>query len=449
MVGAGAEGFNSGSVTSITATLSALAQSSDVSFAGVETIGSAQNVFPMPQTGASVSTLAFSAKSATGSFTINAGASVGDLMVTCAYSGSALTAPSGLNSIPICNNSANFPSACQYKVLVIGDIGTTYTWTGGSPNVFYTDWHNTSGTGWAIDPASSCGSSGSANNANAPALTTISNNEMALVATNQGGAFTVTKPSGTTTALSGSPTNNAAGYVNQTSPGSIGTQNFTSTGSQSWELESIGIIRLTGTSSWATVGTKANDSGTVQMNVFSQTGLSAGSTQTFMVATGTALDAFIVNVGNLNTTTPVDGIVGTLGNEGISHDVAAPIGPATVNDDLALVFTGFASGSPGAPQAVQLPQNVTFGSRMTADYEAIDYASASLIVASSAVAYASVAVPLQAASAPTQTSAAVRLQQQIEEIWSLAPAPTPPAAHSTYQDFISRNDPDWILADSR
>lgn len=443
VVGVGADTYNSGSVFSTKPAVTSFAQASDVSFAGIETIGSAQTVYPMPQTGGAVSTLAFAAKSTTGTFTINAGASVGDLVVTCAYSGSALTAPAGFTAI--CNDSANFASACNYKVLVGGDPGAAETWTGGSPNVFYTDWHNTGGAGWAIDPNSSCSSSGNANNANAPALTTLSNNEMALVATNQGGASTVTKPAGTTLAISGSPVNNSAGYVNQVSPGSIGTQNFTSTGSNTWETESIGIIRVTGTSTWTSLGSKSNEAGTVSMSVFWNTGLAASSVQTFLVTTGVSLESFIVNVANLNTTTPMDGTVGTLGNEGLSHDTAAPVGAATANDDLAIVFTGFASGSPGAPQAVQLPQNVTSGNRMTVDYEPIDYSLASLIVAASGVAYASVAAPLQATSAPAQTAASVRLQQQIEEIWSLAPAPTPPTpANATYQLFISRNDPDWI-----
>jgi hypothetical protein len=445
LVGAGLGAFNSGSVFSIKPSVTSFAQSSDVELAGVETIGSAQTVYPMPQTGNSASTLAFSNKSATGSFTVDAGATAGQLLVSCGVAASGLAPPAGFTAI--CSDATRFASECDYKVLVAGDIGAVKAYTGSSVGAIYTIWNNAGGTAWAIDPGSSCSfSSGSSNNENAPALTTLSNNEMALAVATQGGSNTVTKPSGMTNVASGSPTNLAAGYLNIASPGALGTQNFTSTGSNTWEKETIGIIRLTGTSTWATVGTKANDSGTVSMSVFSNTGLAASSVQTFLTTTGVSLEAYIVNVGNLNTTTPVDGIVGTLGNEGISHDTAAPIGPATVNDDLALVFTGFASGSPGAPQAVQLPQNVTFGNRMTADYEAIDFASASLIVASSSVAYASVAVPLQAASAPTQTSAAVQLQQQIEEIWSLAPAPTPPAASQTYQDFISRNDPDWILA---
>jgi hypothetical protein len=425
VVAAGAIAYNSGSVTLSQPTVTSYAHSSDVSFAGVETIGSAQTVYPMPQTGGSASTLAFSAKSATGSFTINAGAAAGQLVVTCAYSGSALTPPSGFAAI--CSDSANFASECAYKVIVSGDVGATKTWTGGSPNVFYTDWSNAGGTGWAIDPNSSCGSAGSANNANAPALTTLSNNEMALVATNQGGSFTVTKPSGTTLALSaGAPNNNTAGYVNQTSPGSIGTQNFTSTGSQTWELESIGIIRLTGSSTWTAITPKANESGTAQMSVFWNTGLAASSTQTFVTTTAVSIESVIVNVAGLNTT-PVDGTVGLVGNEGLAHNTAAPVAQATANDDLALLFTGSATSGPGAPQAVQLPQNITFGSRMTVDYDAIDFALGSLIVGSMATPYVSVAIPLQAASAPAQTSASLRLQQQIEEIFSLAPAPSGPS----------------------
>jgi hypothetical protein len=430
VVATGAEAYNSGSVTISQPTVTGFGHTSDVVFAGVATIGSVQTVYPLPQTGNAASTLAFNGKSATGAFTINAGAAVGSIVVTCAYSGSALTPPAGFTAI--CSNSANFASECAYKVLVGGDPGATETWTGGSPNTFYVDFANAGGTAWTIDPNSinsnaGCGSSGNANNANAPALNTLSNNEMVLVAANQGGASTVTKPSGTTLAVpTGAPNNNAGGYINITSPGALGTQNFTSTGSNTWEVESIGIIRLTGTSAWTTVGTLANEGQTVGLNVYQQTGLAAASTQTFVTTTGVSLNSKLVNVGGINTSTPNDGTIGTLRLEGLSTNVIAPVFAATANDDLALVFTAFATCGPGSPQQTQLPTNVDFGNRMMADYEPIDFAVTAHIAQSSTCPYASIAIPLQAASAPAQTAASVRLQQQIESIFSLAPAPLPP-----------------------
>jgi hypothetical protein len=424
VVATGAEAYNSGSVTISQPTVTGFGHTSDVVYAGVATIGSVQTVYPLPQTGNSASTLAFSGKSGTGSFTVDAGASAGQLLVSCGVAASGLAKPSGFTAI--CSNSANFASECDYKVLVVGDIGATKTYTGTSVGAIYTIWNNAGGVAWAIDPNSSCGSSGNANNANAPALTTLSNNEMGLAVGTQGGSNTVTKPSAMTNVASGSPTNLAAGYLNVASPGALGTQNFTSTGSNTWEVESIGIIRLTGTSAWTTVGTLANESQTVGLNVYQQTGLAAASTQTFVTTTGVSLNSKLVNVGGINTSTPNDGTIGTLRLEGLSNNVIAPVLAATANDDLALVFTAFSTCTPGSPQQTQLPTNVDIGNRMMADYEPIDFAMTAHIAQVSTCPYASIAIPLQAASAPAQTAASVRLQQQIESIFSLAPAPLPP-----------------------
>jgi hypothetical protein len=141
-----------------------------------------------------------------------------------------------------------------------------------------------------------------------------------------------------------------------------------------------------------------------------------------------ASDGIIADFGNINTTTPIDSS-NSLVNQGLAASVSASLPAPTATDELVAVFQSYATcASPIASQATgtNYPQTIIGSGRASAYVMTADFASTWQLVDACTGPFASIAVGLSAATTPTRTTAQMRIQQQMESIFSLAPAPLPP-----------------------
>ena len=173
-----------------------------------------------------------------GSFTIPSNAAANMIAVACAYSGSVLTAPAGFTNI--CTEATNFHESCDYKVLVSGDVGATKSYSGGSPNLTWVVLQSLSSATLSIDGASACTSGGNAASYNAPSITTGSANELVISEANQGGTNSLFLPANENPISV--RVNNGAGTFLKATAGVTGTKQFNSSGNQTWEGATIGVV---------------------------------------------------------------------------------------------------------------------------------------------------------------------------------------------------------------
>jgi hypothetical protein len=434
LVGAGPDTGTVSSVKLIQPTvLTNNVHSSDVHFVGiVETTPAVAETAPPDIVLAELPTYATGAGNQT--FTIDATLTVGQLFTVTFGNGAVMSAPAACGASAWASKTTDTFTGVFYKILDSCDLGHSYSFTGfsGGVNRGISVYASNSGATLSVDSGSACGTLSSTASPVVPAITTGTNNTTNFsILFGQGAAATLTGPAGNVPLWTNNGSAAGGSMYAQASSGSSGTQSFTTGGSsQTWNYCHMAVKSNTAAASpfTHTVSAVVNESSTVQLDVWTGKPLCASCVETFVWASSESGDAFIVDVGNLNTTTPSDAN-GTMKNEGMAVDMDAAVA-GTANDDLALNFTGYSGCAPSAIlTGTLLPQVVSFGTKLAAHYMPIDVAASSLVVPDNCGGpEASATLALQAASAPAQTSSSMRLQQQVEEIFSLAPAPSPPAS---------------------
>jgi hypothetical protein len=230
----------------------------------------------------------------------------------------------------------------------------------------------------------------------------------------------------------------AVGWLNQHTAGAIPTQTATApsgpVATSQIEIYSTAAAALGGSTVWAHQSPTAvkNESATVQEDLYSMVAPNAESIGPALFVFGSSessSDGYMVDIGNLNTTTPIDSS-NSLVNEGLAASVSASLPAPTATDELAAVFQSYATCTPAAAQATgtNYSQTMLGGGRASAYLMTADYEATWQLVDACANAFASIAVGLNANTTPTRTTAQMRIQQQMESIFSLAPAPLPPAS---------------------
>jgi hypothetical protein len=435
LVGAGPDTGTVSSVQLIQPTvLAANVHSSDVHFAGiVETTPAVAETAPPDIVLAELPT--YDHGTGRDTFTIDSTLTVGQLFTVTFGNGAVMSAPAACGASAWASKTTGSFNGVFYKILDSCDLGHSYAFTGasGGVNRGIAVFASNSGATLSVDSGSTCGSlSTTATPPTVPAITTGTNNTTNFTEMfGQAAVVTLVGPSGNVPLWSDNGTAAGASMYTQAASGSSGTQVYSSGSSTQTFLYCHMAIKsnTAAASPWAhTVSAVTNESSTVQLDVWTGKPLCAGCVETFTWASSESGDAFIVDVGNLNTTTPSDAN-GSLKNEGMAVDMDAPV-VGTANDDLALNFTGYSGCAPSAIiTGTLLPQVVAFGTKLAAHYMPIDVAASSLAIPDNCGGpEVSATLALKAASAPAQTSSSIRLQQQIEEIFSLAPAPSPPAS---------------------
>jgi hypothetical protein len=432
LVGAGADTAVSSSTTVSPPTLAANVHSGDVHIAGIAELTPGATITAPPDI---VQRYAPTYVTGTGNqtFTISSATVVNDFFTVAFGNGAVMSAPAacGSDAWQSLATSGSFIGAFG-KIIDSCDISHSYTFTGssGGVNQGIADFASNSGATISKDTAT-CGSIASTANPSVPAITTGTDNDTIYsFLFGQASATTPVPPAANIVLWQNNGSAAAGGLYQQGAHGSTGAQAYTTPGSaQTWLYCHVALKTNTAAASPWTHQTSAlaNESNSVQLDTYSAHGLPANVLEQFhFSASQSTADALIVDVGNLNTTTPVDSS-GTLKNEGLANDMTAAIQAPTASDDLALSFMAYSGCSPTlATQGEQIAPAVTLGNKLAAFFMPIDFATTAQVVGSCGGPWASATEGLQSVSAPTQTSAAVRLQYDSETIFSLAPAPLPP-----------------------
>lgn len=416
-VGVGAEAFNSGSASNVNPLTPANVNVGDIGFAGIMQSGtnavSVTDLATWTSNSSTVWNLASliiacggsactnRASSGVGSATVTVPAStyvVGDLMTIYVRFGNTVNPTlTGWNSL--CTYTTNNHAAVFTRTADSTDAaGTTYTIGGAGtfPAYLLTGW--VGGAGTPTVDQSSCTVVAASTSTTTPVtnLCSVANCRIWNTADQNSGSV-VTVPTNDT-ALTSASTNIQHGYRNST------------------------------VSTWTLVASKTNEASTVTQAVYRHQFAANDPSYVFQFASNPSVsNGVIAAFGNINTTTPTDNN-NSISNEGLNQAQQAPLIQPTSTDELALTFNGYSACSPSAPLAGQYPSpiqsNPTGNSRISAYYTTVDAAMAAQAVDQCGGPYVSTTMGLNAATAPTTTSANLRIQQQIEEIFALAPAPS-------------------------
>lgn len=292
-------------------------------------------------------------------------------------------------------------------------------------------------------------------------VTTLHNNALIWAEWQQGALSTITLPT-TQTDTAMSPGNGySVGWFNLHTAGLTATQTATSGTSSAWrsmqiEVYSTTAAALSGSSMWAAVpnppvGTypPVDPTSVAQLNAYMMPVASAaaiGQSLFKFASSEAASEGVMIDFGNADVTTPVD-TTGVIADGGLAQSQAAPLSNPSTTDELVLLCTTYNANPTGTIQG-QFPALVINGGHTNCYYTNLTAAVVALPVDNASInPYASIATGLKSSSTPARTSANGRANQQILEVFSTAPAPTPPTTGvPAYENFMSRNDPNWILA---
>lgn len=284
--------------------------------------------------------------------TIPASVKVGDLMIVYVANGSAVGAPAGWTLIG--TNSTNFPSGAWFRVATAGDTGgaKTYTFTPAGNSLQFSAWFSFTGATVSVG-VSSISSSGNANNANAPNITTGTAKSIVLLIVNQGGASNVSRP-GSTYNVNETQTNFKSAYLFKSTAGAIGTFNWTSAGSNTWEIASIEITSGNVADPWTLVG-DSGDANPIAVYSRVATSLDTGGSITvpFNIDVTTYLRlGFSAWYTLSGAAVSIDQSASTTAS-GNNNDVSAAV-TTTANHEIVLVCfnQGTTSGTPSLPTPV-------------------------------------------------------------------------------------------------